>query len=223
MKIGKGARCFVGTQASTKVYRNPGTLPCGHRTRARLEANSRLVFAPDPVQAFAHSRYSQRQEFELAEGAGLVLLDWFSCGRVARGERWEFARFQSRTDVFLSGERVFVDSLLLSPEQGSLAAQHRVGRFNCFALLLLMGKPMQETATRMLEHSARPLNAAPLVCGASPIRDGAVLSVAGESVEQVGQELHRHLKFLTALLGIIRGHANGKQRIMHLSPANSTN
>jgi urease accessory protein len=72
------------------------------------------VFAPDPVQAFANSSYTQRQEFHLAVGAGLAFVDWFSSGRVARGERWEFERFQSRHDVFMAGERVFVvDSILL--------------------------------------------------------------------------------------------------------------
>src|SRR4051812_12410043 len=30
VRIGSGARCFLGTQASTKVYRNPSQLPCGH-------------------------------------------------------------------------------------------------------------------------------------------------------------------------------------------------
>src|SRR5471030_1412669 len=87
LAIGAEARCFLGTQASTKIYRNPSRLPCSHKTHARLESNSLLVFAPDPVQAFADSAYSQRQEFQLAAGAGLVLVDWFTSGRAARGER----------------------------------------------------------------------------------------------------------------------------------------
>lgn len=75
VQLRPGARCFLGTQASTKVYRNPASLPSGHETRATLEAGSVLVFAPDPVQAFARSMYSQRQRFDLAPDASLVLLD----------------------------------------------------------------------------------------------------------------------------------------------------
>src|SRR4029453_14212228 len=59
LQLGPGARCFLGTQASTKVYRNPGLRPCGHETDAILAAGSLLVFAPDPVQAFAQSSYTQ--------------------------------------------------------------------------------------------------------------------------------------------------------------------
>lgn len=203
LRLGKHTRSFLGTQASTKIYRNPGRLGCGHVTRAVLEENSVLIFAPDPVQPFAGSGYIQRQSFQLAAGAGLVLVDWFTSGRAACGERWAFERFQSRNDIFLCGERVFMDSILLDSSAGSPAAAHRTGRFNCFALLLLLGEPVSVAATELLATiAACPVTrGAALVTSASQINHGAVLRIAGESVEQVGRELHRHLKFASALLG----------------------
>jgi len=203
LNIGAAARCFLGTQASTKIYRNPSRRPCSHQTSARLEANSLLVFAPDPVQAFADSAYAQRQEFHLAAGAGLVLVDWFSSGRAARGERWAFNHLQSRNDVFVSGERIFVDAISLNSADGALASTHVTGRFNCHALLLLAGEPLQNAAANLLaEISTRPVTrGANLICSASPVRHGAVLRLASESVEVVGQQLHHHLKFAAALLG----------------------
>jgi hypothetical protein len=39
------------------------------------------------------------------------------------------------------------------------------------------------------------------VASASPVRHGAILRIAGESVEQVGHELHHHLQFASAFLG----------------------
>lgn len=203
LQLGANARCFLGTQASTKIYRNPSHLPCGHQTQATLAADSLLVFAPDPVQAFANSSYSQCQEFHLAASAGLVLVDWFTSGRAARGERWEFTRLQSRNDVFRSGERIFLDSISLSSAEGALASPHRAGRFNCFAMLLYVGAPLKEFSARLLaEISGRAVERrGALVASASPVADGALLRVAGESGEQVGRELHHHLKPLAALLG----------------------
>jgi urease accessory protein len=203
LSIGAASRCFLGTQASAKIYRNPARRPCSHKTFARLASHSLLVFAPDPVQAFADSNYAQRQEFHLAAGAGLVLVDWFSSGRAARGERWAFNHFQSRNDVFVSGERIFVDAISLDSADGSFASPHVVGRFNCFAMLLLVGETLQTAAANLLaEISTRPVErGARLICSASPVRHGAVLRVAGESVEQVGHELHHQLKFVSALLG----------------------
>ena len=201
--IGAGARCFIGTQASTKVYRNPGQLPCGHATFATVEEDALLVFAPDPIQAFRGSFYNQHQEFHLATGANLVLLDWFCSGRTARGERWEFAQFSSRNDIFVDGARVFVDSLVLDALQHSPAAQHQCGRFNCFATLLILGPGVQTAAADMRESvRARPVESqAALVTSTSPVEGGAVLRAAGESAEAVHLELQRHLRPLCELLG----------------------
>ena len=203
LRIGPEARCFIGTQASTKVYRNPARLPCSHTTQAVVEENGLLVFAPDAVQAFAGSSYRQRQEFRLAPGAGLVLLDWFTSGRAARGERWAFHHFQSRNDVFIGGRRAFVDSILLDPKDGGFDSPHRAGRFNCFAMLLLIGQPLREAAANLLnEISPRPVErSAPLICAASPVQDGEVFRIAGEDVENVGREIKKHLHFLADFLG----------------------
>ena len=203
LRVGKNARCFLGTQASTKIYRNPRQRACGHIAKATIEENALLVFAPDPVQPFAYSNYSQRQTFHLSDGAGLLLVDWFTAGRAARGERWAFNRFQSRNDVFLSGERVFMDSILLDSTMEPIASPHRTGRFNCFALLLLIGEPVQQAAADLLQAVSTGLvqRNASLIVSASPVRHGAILRVAGESVEQTGHELHHHLKFASVFLG----------------------
>lgn len=271
LRLGASARCFVGTQASTKIYRNPSCRPCGHVTQATLEAGSFLVFAPDPAQPFAHSTYSQRQEFHLGPDAGLVLVDWFCSGRVARGERWAFQRFQSRNEVWSiqkrtsqgvpelvphldppplreeivssalaetapiaplpagegsgegeatdfdavqriekraaqtirRGRPLFLDSLLLDSAEGSLESRHRTGRFNCFALLLVLGAPVRRIAAQILESvSGQPVpRGGTVVFSASPAQDGGVFRVAGNRVEEVARELHRHLLPVAELLG----------------------
>jgi len=203
VRVGAHARCFLTTQASTKIYRNPRLRPCGHTLRAELGAGSLLVLAPDPVQSFAGSAYTQRQEFYLQPGAGLVLLDWFCSGRAARRERWNFTRLQSRNEVFLCQERLLVDSLLLDQSHGPLGGANRMGRFNCLALLVLTGPMVAESAARMLaEVEALPITrGAELIVSASPIRQGAVVRIAGEHGEQVSREVRRQLAFVADLLG----------------------
>ncbi len=203
IKLGAQARCFVTTQASTKVYRNPVGRPCGHAIRASLGGGSQLILVPDPVQAFAGSHYRQSQEFHLEPGSGLVLVDWFCSGRLARGERWAFTRFESRNEVFLGSERLLLDSLLLDPSDGPLDGPHRLGRFNCLALILIVGEPLSEAAGRVLEaRASQPIAPrASLVCSFSPVRSGALIRLAGERVEEVAGELHQCLAFLPHLLG----------------------
>jgi urease accessory protein len=203
LRLGANTRCFIGTQASTKIYRNPSLRPCGHITDATLAADSLLVFAPDPVQAFAQSSYTQRQEFRLAESANIVLLDWFSSGRLARGERWEFKDFRTRNEVWVADRMVFLDSLVLDPEDGPFVSQHRTGRFNCFAVLLVLGPMLRGLAKSLLaDISERHVNRqSPLLMSASPVGEGALLRVAGTDVESVGRQLKRLLGALAEPLG----------------------
>jgi urease accessory protein len=161
------------------------------------------VLAPDPIQSFAGSTYDQQQEFYLQPGASLVLLDWFCSGRSARRERWSFTRLQSRNEVFLGQERLLLDSLLLDQLHGPLEGPSRMGRFNCLALLVVAGPMVAAAAARMLsEVEALPVTRrAELIISASPIRQGAVLRIAGERGEEVSRELRRRLAFVTDLLG----------------------
>jgi len=199
VNVSGGARCFLGNQSSTKVYRNPAALPCDHLTRAEVRDHSLLIFTPEPVQAFADSHYTQRQEFYLAPEAGLVLLDWFSSGRAARGERWAFKHLESRNDIFVGGERALVDSVLLSSDE----LAERMGRFNCLATLLFIGPALKAASNALLQLiAARPVEKrAALTSSASPVRGGALLRVAGEEVEAVRRELGGHLTFLHDILG----------------------
>lgn len=203
VRVGESARCFLGTQASTKIYRNPAARPCRHELHATVESNALLVLAPDPVQCFSESLYEQRQQIHLASSSSLVLVDWLSSGRAARGERWNFSRYRSRIDVFRDKQRVFVDSLCLDPHDGVLADPTRMGRFNCLALVLLIGESIRTAAEQLLaEVAAMPISRrGDFVCSASPVRHGALLRLAGTSVEQVGREISSRLGFVAALLG----------------------
>jgi urease accessory protein len=202
VELGDGARCYLSTQASTKIYRNPGLLPCGQTLKATLGRESVLVLAPDPVQAFGGSRYRQRQEFHLQRNSGLVVADWLSSGRVARGERWAFARYESRNEIFVNGKRLAVDSLLLDPADGPIESSHRMGRFNCVALLILAGGEIAAPAAQVLAAiGSRPVRRrSSLVCSASPLSGGALVRIAGDRMEEVGKELHGLLDFLPEVL-----------------------
>ena len=202
IRVAAGAKCFLSTQASTKVYRNPNSRPCRHTSRAHVAAGAVLVLAPDPVQCFADSIYEQRQQFYLAPEAGLVLVDWLSAGRVARGERWAFTRYHSRNEIFSDTVPVLIDSLLLDPHDGPLDAPERMGRFSCLAMVAIVGEPLKQFAEHLLQSVvAEPVTRrSPLVYAASPLKQGALLRVAGASVEQVGRELARHLGFVGELL-----------------------
>jgi urease accessory protein len=203
VRLGPSARCFLTTQASTKVYRNPRQRPCGHRVCATLGPGSLLILGPDPVQSFADSYYAQRQEFHLESGAGLVLLDWFTSGRAACGERWRFHRLWSRNDIYIDGERRLLDSMLLDSAHGPMAGAHRLGRFNRVAMVAIVGDFLRAEAREVLARvSGQPVvSRGGMVSCASPIQGGVVLRIAGERHREVARHVFDLLAFAGGLLG----------------------
>ena len=202
IKIDSGTRCFLSTQASTKIYRNPESLPCSHETLSNLGDDALLIFAPDPVQCFADSSYEQRQRFTLAATSNLVLVDWLSAGRTARGERWNFRRYVSRNEIVRDGKKLLVDALRLDRNDGALDSKYRGGQFNCIATVVMLGP-------KLIEHARSGLNwcaaqaitpGASLVFAASPLHEGAILRFAGTSIEEVGKAIHARLDFIGELL-----------------------
>ena len=200
IRVGAGARAFVSTQSSTKIYRSRSSQPCTFKLDAMVAPGAVLALVPDAVQCFAGSVYEQRQEFHLEQDASLVLVDWVCSGRPARGERWAFTKFKSRTDIFVNSERVLLESLLLDPCENDVSTM--MGRHNCFALVLVLGAHLNTHADETLASvAAEPVaRRASLVVSASSIRHGALLRIAGERMEDVGAEIRRRLGFLKLVL-----------------------
>ena len=200
--VDAGARCFLSTQASTKVYRNPSDLPCSHDLVAKIGDDALLVLAPDPVQCFAESSYEQCQHFTLAPAANLLFVDWMSAGRTARGERWSFRRYSSRNKVERAGTKLLLDATRLDGRDGALDSRFRGGGFNCLATVALLGPRLAMHAKEILGWcGAQPIAPkAGLVFAASPLHEGALLRFAGTSVEEVGRAIHERLGFVRELL-----------------------
>ena len=118
VKLEAWTRLAIATQGSTKIYKSsalntPASSPAATLSQSasqtlsvHLGPHSALLYLPHPTQPFAESRYRQDQIFTLGTGASLATIDWVSCGREARGERWMMEAYRSRTEVWTEGEQV---------------------------------------------------------------------------------------------------------------------
>ena len=203
VNVGPNSRCYLSTQASTKVYRNPSGLACSHRLHATIESGGLLIALPDPIQCYSQACYEQRQSFDLAPSAGLVVLDSLCSGRTERGERWDFTRYSSRTEIRVGGRLVVLDSIHLSAEDGIIGDAMRVGPYRCFATLTIVGDALRSASDLVIQHfvGAGVLIRPALFCIASPVQGGVLLRIAGLSHEEVARALQEHLQFLSGLLG----------------------
>jgi urease accessory protein len=195
-----GARALLTTQASTKVYRS--LRPSRQSLNAGVDADALLAVVPDPVVCFADADFTQTQRYDLHADASLVMVDWITSGRHAAGERWAFSRYKSRFDIRRGSQRVFFDALVLEPHIDTVV--ERMGRFNALLTAVITGPLVAAAALDIVTRlSQAPIDhQADLVVSASRLRDGgALLRMAGTSVERMGHALRGHLAFLSPLTG----------------------
>jgi urease accessory protein len=184
VNVERDATLFLSSQASSKAYR-------AARSKLTLDAKvaggAALVCWPDPVCCFAGASLVQRQNFTLDDGASLLAVDSYTAGRVARGERWAFERFESRVHVDLGAEPKLREAVLLSGQHGSLPA--RMAGAEAFATVVVCGPRLEAAAQALGPASSRwPW--------------GAVLRLAAPSVEALTSELRALLRpHVAALLG----------------------
>ncbi|MBI3555195.1 MAG: urease accessory protein UreD [Deltaproteobacteria bacterium] len=205
------ATAVILSQSTTKIYRSPaGT---SQSIEGRVEAGGFLAMIPDAVSCFAESSFEQRQSYELAAGASLVLVDSMNCGRSGSGERWLFDRYRSQIRVSRNQKPIFLESLLLDSRAGELAS--RGGRFNAHCMLLLTGPELAEARSELLASvgqahqymsgacgGAQSRVRAEMVVSASPLGDdGVLLRLAATSSEQLTRAVRGFLDFLPRKLG----------------------
>jgi urease accessory protein len=196
--VGEDASALLSTQASTKVYRS--ARGCSQVLQGRVASGGVLAILPDPVVCFAGARYTQSVDVTMAPAASVVLLDGYTCGRSARGERWEFARYASRTRVIRGGGSAVIDATRLDGEPGSIA--ERMGRFDVLLTLLAIGPRVARLREALLECGETPTPGAPTIAAASPVgSDGAILRVAAERLQGAMRVLRPILGALAATVG----------------------
>jgi urease accessory protein len=195
--VAEGASALLATQASTKVYR--GTEGCSQRLSARVEKDAMLAVIPDPVVCFADARYDQTIDVTLAPSASLCLLDGYTCGRSARGERWAFSRYATRMTVTRGGALSLVDATWLDPRHGSVA--DRMGRFDVVLSFIALGPHFARVRDAIVRGPVDSFGDAVLAAGSPLGEDGGILRVAAEHFESASRALRTGFAALASVLG----------------------
>jgi len=201
LQVGPGARALYGTLSNTRVYRSTGALTV-QRLTAEIAPGATLGVLPEPTACFAGARFRQEQRFALAPGASLLLLDAFTEGRGARGERWAFEACLSRNVVEVGGRLLLADGLRLVRGEGPSPADRMAG-MAMVATLVALGPAVAAGARRLLErHAALPVDpGAAVFSAASPLGDGVLLRLAAPTVAAGAAFVRESLAFAAPLFG----------------------
>jgi len=194
---------FLTTQSATKVYRSTNNQITRQSLHATLKQNAMLINWPDSVICFEKSNYEQHQIFNLHPAANLVIVDWQTSGRRARGERWAFSRYQSRNEIFIDKHQILNDATLLDQEDSPINTPFRAGRFECLATIILTGPALiPHIETIQTQIQSQPLQRrATTLCSFSRLTSGAIIRLLTQSPEQAAQQIRALLQPITHQLG----------------------
>jgi urease accessory protein len=99
--------------------------------------NALLEYLPDAVIPFAGACFSQTTSIRLAAGAGLFWWEIVAPGREARGEIFEYASVQLKTDLTAAGRLIAAERVRLEPRNRRLASPARLGAYRSWATLYI--------------------------------------------------------------------------------------
>ncbi|CAB4383119.1 unnamed protein product [Rhizophagus irregularis] len=232
VEIHPNVNLMLLTQGSTKIYKQrPGKmfvnnnilqngegLKISEGTRQKLNSfihkNALLLQLPDPTTCFRDADFTQRQVFTLQDvTSSVIILDWFTCGRMSRGERWDFFKYDSGIDLILSDKLIFRDVVLLKNDNQNNILKKRLEPYECYATLVLYGPKVIPLINFIIEEFNKivigKIDKMPeLVWSASILNEkqsiinGVVVKVAGITTELVRNFLVKFaLKDLKDIIG----------------------
>ena len=192
--LGADARVEVTTQGFTRVHPSRDN-PCALQTRLNIGEHARLEWFPEPLMLYADADLSAQTTVELAPTATFLASDIWCCGRVGRGENWEFARYRNRWNIARAGAPVFASSLDLTPttfnpqQLGAWQDYSHCGNFWAFGPTL--NENLIETIWETIENQNL------VYAGASALdgKNGLIVSMLGKRAHDL-QELTGKLRAL---------------------------
>jgi urease accessory protein len=124
------AQAQISAVGATRIYRSraAGSAAC-QTTKLHVEKDALLEYLPDTVIPFAHSRFEQKTEIFLDDGAGLIWWETLSAGRIASGESFAFDHVSVDTGIFAAGRPIAIERYSLRPKLNELSCPARFGSF----------------------------------------------------------------------------------------------
>jgi urease accessory protein len=109
-----GTRVCLTTPSATRVYRARAEAAV-QETEIQVGEGATLEYFPDHVIPYRDSKLRQSLRAEMGRGSRAIFWDALAAGRVAHGERWDFDEVDSRMEIFLCGQPVFLNRTRICP------------------------------------------------------------------------------------------------------------
>jgi urease accessory protein len=158
VEIGDEARVQITTTGATRIYRPRAEAPTATQLNEIVVGeNALLEYLPDAVIPFSGARFSQRTTIQLAAGAGLFWWEILAPGREARGEIFEYACVELKSDIVAGGRCIAAERIRLQPEARSLRCLARLGPYHTWGSFYICRVGVDAATWSALETTLREI------------------------------------------------------------------
>lgn len=152
ISLEKQARLTLTTQSATKVYKTPHS-HAYQETEIYLKAGSYLEYIPDPLIAYQHARYKQKNVIRMEKGATFLYSDIITPGWSPNGERFSYDKIQLINEIYMDDELVSFDHIKLNPVTQNMKKLGFMEGFSHLGSMLVVGEQMSPDFLDRLYHA----------------------------------------------------------------------
>ena len=146
--------------------------PAVQETQIRIGEGASLEYLPDHVIPYRDSRFRQSLRVEMGRGSRAIFWDALAAGRVAHGERWNFHEVDSRMEISLCGEAVFLNRTRIRPAGLDPERLGFAEGFNYLATLVIVADGFEGWKETVAAMDAELRNMPQVYGGASALASG---------------------------------------------------
>ncbi len=158
VRLDAGSNAQLTTTGATRLYRPRQEAPVTFQANEiTVGEDALLEYLPDQLIPFAGARFSQRTSIRLARGAGLFWWEVLAPGREARGEIFEYASVELKTDLIALGKPIVAERVRLEPGNFVLSSLSRLGPCRTWATFYVCRVGLETRAWLALEQELRKL------------------------------------------------------------------
>ncbi|MCJ8009776.1 urease accessory protein UreD [Lederbergia wuyishanensis] len=135
----KDSRLTLTTQSATKIYKTPKKFAY-QEADVFLKEGSYLEYIPDPLIAYRHARYKQKNVFRLEKGATLFYSDIITPGWSPEDELFSYDLLQLINEIYVDDDLVVYDHIKMDPKNQNMNALGIMEGFSHLGSMIVIGE-----------------------------------------------------------------------------------
>jgi urease accessory protein len=156
--VKEGAWLEATSQAFEKIHKMAEGGFARRHTRLTVEKNAALSYVPLPAIPFKDSAFRSETEVRLADASSRFFQsEILSCGRAARGERFEYREYKSLTKIYAGETLIYSDNTVYTPDSTQMEGFCLFEGYTHLGNFLMIHQDISEAQAEALGAAARSL------------------------------------------------------------------